>query len=168
MRKANKRAQEEIVGFVLVVVIVAVIFLIFLGLTIRQKSPITQKESRDVSEFLESMMDYTSKCAVVSDKAYVSLGMLERECYSGSSCRAGDNACSVLTRTIQEAVESNWKMGADRPVKGYIFNATYSSDALSKNVILLTKGNCTNERIGAEHLSPVYPGNIRSLLEICY
>lgn len=168
MRRMSKKAQEEIIGFVLVVVIVAVIFLIFLGLTVRQKSPITQKESGDVAQFLESVMDYTTRCAITSDRAYISLGMLVRECYSGSSCRAGENSCNMLTRTIQEAVESNWRVGVDRPVKGYRFNATYSSEAVMKNVVFIAKGNCTIERIGAEHLSPVYPGTIRSSLEICY
>lgn len=168
MIRRNRRGQEEIIGFVLVVVIVAVIFLIFLGLTIRKAPSATQKESYDVSEFLDSLMDYTSKCAVISDRVYLNIGALLRECYSGSSCRAGASSCSVLTRTIQEAIDSTWKVGDDRPVKGYIFNASYISDNSKKNVVLLSKGNCTGERIGAEHLTPVYPGNIRSSLEICY
>ncbi len=168
MKNLKRRGQEEIVGFVLIVVIVAVIFLIFLSLTLRRTPSVTQKESQDVSEFLESMMDYTSECAITSDRIYVNLGNLVRECYSGSSCRAGSNACSVLRRTVQESVETAWRVGADRPVKGYVFNATYVSDNTKKNVIFIAKGNCTSEKIGAEHLSPVYPGNIRSSLEICY
>ena len=55
--KMNRKAQEEIVGFVLIVVIVAIIFLVFLGIMIRQPGEVTSKESRDVSQFLGSMME---------------------------------------------------------------------------------------------------------------
>lgn len=168
MIKMKRKAQEEIIGFILIVVLVAVIFLVYLGITIRQKAPITQKESGDVAQFLESLMDYTTGCAIGSDTSFISLGELVKECYSGSSCRDGENTCKILIRTIKETVESNWRIGADRPVKGYIFNSTYNSGTTMKNIAFESKGNCTSERIGAEHLSPAYPGNIRSSLEICY
>ena len=168
MIKMKKKGQEEIIGFVLIVVIVAIIFLIFLGISVRQQAPVTQKESGDVSQFLESMMTYTTECAIGSGTSFINLGGLVRECYSGSSCGSGENTCKILTKTIQETVESNWRIGADRPVKGYIFNATYSSEATRKNIAFISKGNCSTERIGAEHLSPAFPGNIRSALEICY
>jgi hypothetical protein len=167
-RMKNKKAQEEIIGFVLIVVIVAVIFLVFLGIAIRRTSPITQQESRDVSQFLGSVMEFTSNCAISSENVYVNLGNLVRECYSGSRCLNGDDACTILNRTLQEAIESNWKMGLDRPVKGYLFNSTYSSESKTEEILIISKGNCTIERIGGEYLSPAYPGDIISSLEICY
>ncbi|MCU0642462.1 MAG: hypothetical protein MUF61_02700, partial [archaeon] len=41
----GRKAQEEIVGFVLVVVIVAIIFLIFLAIFVRRPAPASAKES---------------------------------------------------------------------------------------------------------------------------
>jgi competence protein ComGC len=166
--RKSKKAQEEIVGFVLVVVIVAVIFLVFLGITIRQKSPVTQRESGDVSQFIGSMMEYTTDCAITSDSAYISLGDAVRECYSGSVCRNSERSCDTLNRTLQGAIESNWKMGPDRPIKGYIFNSTYVSGNILRGILTIKKGNCTAERIGGEYLSPAYPGSVRSSLEMCY
>ena len=165
--KKQKKAQEEIVGFVVVVVIVAIIFLVFLGISTRRESPATRKDSGDVSQFLASAMEYTSSCAIVSDFAYINLGNVIRECYSNSKCRSEEDACHVLNRTLQEVIDSNWKIGADRPIKGYIFNATYRSESRAETFIIVSKGTCTSERIGAEYLMPAYPGNIRSSLEMC-
>lgn len=166
--KINKKAQEEIIGFVLIVVIVAVIFLIFLGISLRNQAPVTQREGGDVSQFLESVMEYTSSCAISSESAYLSIGELVKECYSGSTCRSGTGSCLVLRQMLQEIIETNWKIGADRPVKGYVFNATYVSEATKKDVMLLTKGECKTEKIGAEMPISAYPGNIETSLQICY
>jgi competence protein ComGC len=164
----NKKGQEEIIGFVLIVVIVAIIFLIFLGIFIRQKAPATQKESTDVYQFLQSMMEYTSDCAISYEPAFSNLGTLVKDCNADSMCKSGESACNTLNRTLRGAIESNWKIGPSTPYKGYVFNATYSSDSRVKEVMFITAGNCSRTgRIGAEYLSPAYPGTIASSLEIC-
>lgn len=168
MRKIKRKGQEEIVGFVVIVVIVAVVFLVILGLYVRQKAPTTQKESVDVGQFLDSAMEYTSDCRIRASQPYFSLGELIRECYARSECVDGEDSCGVLNRTLQEIIENNWRYGPDRPSKGYIFNSTYSSDFRTEEVLFITKGNCTIERIGAEYLTPARPsGSITSSLQIC-
>ena len=58
----NKKSQEEIVGFVVVIVLIAVIALVFLGLSLTKKQePI---ESRQVSNLLGAMLQYTTDCSV--------------------------------------------------------------------------------------------------------
>ncbi len=168
MTKIKRKGQEEILGFVIIVVIVAVIFLVFLGISIRRTSPATQREGADVSQFLRSAMEFSSGCTVTYEPNYLNIGGLLKECYSDSTCRSGEDSCHALSKALEEIIESNWKMGADRPVKGYTFNATYSSEGSSKSVIFISKGECKTERIGGEELFPVYPGNIRSTLQICY
>ena len=164
IRKMRRKGQEEIVGFVVIVVIVAVVFLVILGLYLRQENPATQRESIDVKQFLDSAMEYTSECKIGQ---YFSLGELIRECYDGTECLSEEGSCSVLNRTLQEIIEINWKIGDDRPFKGYIFNSTYSSGSYGEEVLFIIKGNCTTERIGAEHFSSAFPGSITSSLEIC-
>ena len=166
MRKIKKKGQEEIVGFVVIVVLVAVVFVVILGLYMNQNHPATERESRDVEQFLGSAMEYTSNCEVGS--RYFSLGELVRECYDDSECDSGEDGCGVLSRTLQEIIETNWKIGEDRPSKGYIFNSTYTSlGSYGEEVLFITKGNCTIGRIGAEYLSPAQPGSITSSLQIC-
>jgi hypothetical protein len=165
--RMRKKAQEEIIGFVLIVVIVAIIFLVFLGIFARQKAPVTQKESTDVSQYLESMMEYTSDCAISYVPAFSNLGTLVKDCDSKFMCQSGKSACETLNRTLREAIEMTWKIGADRPIKGYIFNASYVSDSTARDVMFIMEGKCSSNRMGAEYLSPAYPGTIRSSLEIC-
>lgn len=166
--RKTKKGQEEIIGFVLIVVIVAVIIVVLLGIFIRQKTPVTAKESIDVNQFLESAMEYTSECAISYEPAYSKVRVLVKDCYSEASCTSGERACDVLKRTIKQIIESSWKIGAERPSKGYIFNSSYVSDSRTTEFVLVQEGNCTGSRIGGEYISPAYPGDIRSTLEICY
>lgn len=164
----KKKAQEEIVGFVVIVVIVAIIFLVFLGIAIRKEAPSTRKETGDVSQFLESLLEYTTACTVSYEPNYLALDGLINECYHSSTCKSGERACELLTQTVEGAVEASWKIGPERPTKGYIFNATYVSESTIKPVIMITKGECKTEKIGAERPIQSYPGSIQVSLEICY
>ena len=74
--RINKKGQEEIVGFVLVIVLVAVIFLIFVGIFVRQDSNSTRQESIEVYQFLDSFMQQTSECAIGFEPAYSNVGEL--------------------------------------------------------------------------------------------
>ena len=49
----KRRAQEEIVGFVLIVVLVVIVLVIFLGISLRNPKP-QQRESEIIYQFLES------------------------------------------------------------------------------------------------------------------
>lgn len=168
MKIKNKKAQEEIIGFVLIVVIVVIIFLILLGIIVRQKPQVIQKESADVYQYLESMMEYTSDCAISYEPAFSRVGVLIDDCHLDSKCLNQKSACETLNLTLRETIEANWNIGQERAVKGYIFNATYSSNSGAKEVIFIFEGNCSSSMIGAEYLYPAYPGTIRSALEICY
>lgn len=164
----RKRAQEEIVGFVLIVVIVSIIFLVFLGIFIRQSPNELQKESREVYQFLESSMEYTTSCAISYEPAYSKLGELIRDCYSGSLCTSGKQACVVLNETLVGVLDSSWKVGPERAIKGYIFNATYSTNTTQQSILAISRGNCSFNRQGSEYLIPAFPGTIVSSLNLCY
>jgi len=51
----DKKAQEEMVGFVLIVVLVAIIAVIFLGITLRKPSNKIGQESERLSSFLSAV-----------------------------------------------------------------------------------------------------------------
>lgn len=167
MKKIKKKGQEEIVGFVVIIVLVAVVFLVILGLYMNKRAPVTQKESRDVEQFLTSAMEYTSECKIWQSEHYFSLGELFRECHDQTICDSGEDSCSMLKRTLEAVIGANWPYGDERPVKGYIFNSTYLYDSNSEEVLFMDAGNCTTESVGAEYNSPDQPGIITSSLVIC-
>ena len=68
--RAN-RSQQEMVGFVLIVVIVIVALMVFLVISVRKPSEI--KESAEVENLLDVLMDHTTECAVISEPDYDSV-----------------------------------------------------------------------------------------------
>ena len=168
--RVNRRAQEEIVGFVLIVVIVAVIFVIFLGISLNEKQDF-KKESKDIRRFIESTMDITTGCALNNEINYINVRTLLQECYRGKNCLDGKNTCNVLNETLQGALDASWNVAEDSAIKGYIFNADYSANVSSssvENIIKIERGKCMDERQGAEEFFSYYPGSISYSLEICY
>lgn len=165
----RKKGQEEIVGFVLIIVIVTVVFLVFLGISLRKGGETSgvKSESTEVYQFLESSMEFTTECAVRFENDVSILGELFEECYSGTKCLNEEMACDVLNKSLNEIFESSWQVGENRPVKGYEFKASYKSSDFEEEVISLRKGSCGKSVRGASYISPAFPGRIESVLQIC-
>ena len=88
----NKKAQHEILGFVLIVLIVSIIGVIFLSISIA-KGKGQKQNSVEISNFLESAMYYTTDCAISSFPKYQELQDLIKKCYDSPNqrCISRDN-----------------------------------------------------------------------------
>lgn len=138
----RKKAQEEMVGFALIIIVVAVILLIFLGFALRKQ----QKEiveSYEVESFIQAFLQYTTDCR--DNLEYLSIQKLIFDCYGGEMCLDGRSACDALNSTLKEILEESWKVEGDRPVKGY--ELKIASD--EEEILLITKGNLTGNSKGA-------------------
>lgn len=170
---SQRKGQEEIVGFVAIVLLVSVIALIFLGIS-ANKEPVMQKESRDINRFLESSMLYTTNCALGYEPNYLTPKDLLKECYSnkGKKCLDEKEVCSVLNESMQSILDSSWTVGSDAKTKGYLFKAIYSKNSSKmdgEEIIKFVKGNCSSgSYIEGDNFFSVYPGTITSSLRICY
>ncbi len=166
----NKSGQEEIVGFVVIVVLVVIIGVIMLGIGLRKGDSTVEQDSGEIYRFLESAMQYTTECAISYEPAFSSLGDLIEECNSNSGriCVNGEGVCDVLNRDIKEILEGSWKVGEDRPIKGYIFSSSYDSGAEVDEIVKIEGGVCEGGFRGSDYLSPAFPGTITSSLKLCY
>lgn len=148
--KINKKAQEEMVGFALIMIIVAVILVIFLSFSLR-KSQRDLVESYEVDSFLQAALQYTTDCEDYLE--HLSLRELIFSCNSNEKCLDGRNACEVLNSTWYTLLDSSWPVGENRPVKGFEFNIhSYSSrgeEAEGQEIISFNKGNITANSKGA-------------------
>lgn len=169
-----RKGQEEIVGFVVIVVLVAIIAVIFLGFSLRSEP--STRESVTYTQFLSSAFEYTTDCAVQpSERARVK--ELIGECYRGNSCLSGELSCSALNRTLREAIPRGLGIGEDRPLKGFTFRARHKATPSSTSgentqenaFITLTLGNCSGSTVqrGTSELQPSEGGVIVSTLEVC-
>ena len=164
----KKKGQEEIVGFVLIVVILAIAMVIFLGIKLRNLEP-TQKESEILYQFIESSMEQTTDCVIRQNSRNIDLNELIKECRSfDNNCLNGRSSCDVAQETMREITDSAWKIGPDYPTKGYEILAEYSTNSSeSEEIFAITSGNCTNNYIGNSYFIPQFPGSIVVRAKIC-
>ncbi len=166
--RMKRKGQEEMVGFIMIVVVVIVVLLIFLGFGLRNRDS-GFRESAEVSQFLQSSMEFTTDCAVGYIPAYARLGELFKECYRGSLCVGEKSSCETLNYTLEAIVGNSFRIGEEFPLKGYEFRSIYSmNSSATEEILFLSEGNCSSNRIGSEYLIPSSPGVIVNKLELCY
>lgn len=165
----NKKAQEEIVGFMLIVVIMAIVLVIFLGLIIRQNLN-NETESKEIHQFLESLMKYTTDCALSYVPDYSNLGSLIKECKKASICTSGKNSCEIANNTIAEILESSFIVSKESQIKGYEFLSIYSINKtqFGEEIVKMSKGSCNGSIKGSDLLFPADQGTISNSLRLCY
>lgn len=156
----HKLGQEELVGFVLVVVIVAVGGLVVIGLFFRIEGGKQENRSADISRFLDSAFLVTTKCHLTSPLFPANIGELAAACNSDrdENCLEGTNVCSVLNSSIKEIIKSSWAVGQNSTIKGYeleiVMTANRTSSQVSNSVLATNEGKCAGNYLTGEHLQP--------------
>jgi len=105
MKKINRKGQEEMVGFALIVVIVAVILLVFLSFSLREDEPEAVK-SYEIDNFIQSVLYYT-----IEDN--VDIRDLIRD------CKNYDEDCDVLEIELKTILEESWIVEEGSVIRGY-------------------------------------------------
>ncbi len=142
-----KKAQEEMVGFALIIIVVSVILLVFLGFSLKnnQKESV---ESYEVESFIQSTLQYTTTCE--DNFEPLSMQKVIYQCESGQSCLNGENPCQVMNSELGSLVNTSWKTGAERPVKGYEFLVKGHNETLFN----MAQGNKTINSKGSVQYLP--------------
>jgi len=167
----RKKGQEEIVGFVLIVVLIAVVFVIFLGIKLRNSEP-TQKESEIIYQFLESSMEQTTDCVLRPNGKNLVMNELIKEChFTDNTCISTKSSCETSKDTMKGILEATWKVGEEYPYKGYELNVNYdynsSSGEKNEEIFSIIEGNCNNTYIGNSYWISAFPGSIILEAKLC-
>lgn len=169
--RINNRAQEEAVGFVAIIVIVAIAMVFFIGLTLRDDEP-TGTKSIEINQFLESADRYTTDCQISLSDKYADLGELGIECYRNAyfTCFDGRLVCEVYNETIKNLINSSFAIGEGYVVKGYEFNLSYMSQNNQHSVYNQRVGDCSNNYKSEELMKSDGPGKgtFVSALKLCF
>jgi len=145
----RKKAQEEMIGFGLIIIIVAVILLVFLAVSLN-KSKKEALGDNEVNSFIQSFLSYTTSCAEYSDN-YYSIQKLITECVNyESDCLDGRKTCDVLNSTLKEILDESWRVSEESPIKGYELIITVDDEQL----IFFEKGNQTPNNKGSPQPFP--------------
>lgn len=153
--KKKRRAQNEIVGFALILIIVAVAFIIFISIYITKSSE--ESEDYQAKSFVQALLQYTTTC---EDEGLtnVTVQNLIKRCYEQEECYREEtnphgetDSCVVLNDTIKEIIKESWKIGPQNPNIGYSFIISFSDGIEAPtNFLNITEGNVVtnNYRIG--------------------
>lgn len=173
MRKLiSRKAQQEMVGFVLIVLIVMVGLLVFLVISLRSGGEIS--DSAEVENMLEVLMRKTTECAITFEPQYDNYEDLFKSCYDGDYCsNLGENSCNYLNESIRD--DLNEVMDTEATISAYQLKAYYlgenfdnSEEVVRDNIVNVGEGNCTGELRGAQRMISVRGGgSIRIEMIIC-
>jgi len=156
-----RKGQEEMVGFVMIIVLVSVIALVFLVISIRK--PTEMRTSKEVESFLHSALLFTSSCQSSSERVYDFKDLIEA-CLKNERCLDEENSCDVLNNTASELIETSFSVGENARYKAYNFKIYEENETL----ISLRKGNYTSSITGGELLLYISARNLNIRLELYY
>ncbi|MEK6820619.1 MAG: hypothetical protein AABX71_02815 [Nanoarchaeota archaeon] len=160
-KKKTRKAQEEMVGFVLIVVLVAIIALIFLGISMRKTT--RAEENKEIDSFLASTLLFTTNCRPSADAVYDFKDLI-RACLKNERCDELEKACDVLNKTAFNLIENSWKISEESREKAYIFRIYKGEESL----VYLAEGKESSKKQGAEIYLPVEGENVYLRMEIFY
>ena len=166
-----RKGQEEIVGFVVVVVLIAVVALVFLSFSLR--GDVQTRENVGLSYLVESVAEYTTSCSLYVAPDYASIGELYRACYQHTLCSDGVDSCLVLNQTLLPLINQSLRVGVDTPLRGYriTINALESVTGGERRLVpILThlEGNCsTGTQRGASDFRASGQAEIRATITTC-
>jgi len=113
--------------------LVAVIFLVFLGIMLHKSSSPLLQESKEADMFLTSMVEVTTPCQISS--YYTNVRELISYCNTGLAvCSSGQTACSVLQGTIRLILNQSFYAGPGKAIKGYEFIALDNSTGIERKI----------------------------------
>jgi len=144
MNRKNIRGQEEIVGFALIIMLVAVILLIFLGFSLRnsQKEVV---ESYEAESFVSATLQYTTDCGNNREK-HLSIQKMISECIDEKKCLDGRDSCELLALTLRGIIENSWNVKEGSPIKGYKWEILSGNKEVIPSI---QDGNSTNNYKGS-------------------
>lgn len=161
----GKLAQQEMVGFILIVILVVVALMVFL--IISASKPLVSVDSQSTKSLMSSVLSYTTDC-VVSEPYKMNVMEVMIGCYEGKKCvNLNKMSCVYLNETLtsimKSLVETDPTIVAYR-IEGYWQTGEQRPDAF----YTLSSGICASGK-GAKLQGEVQPldAELRVLLELC-
>jgi hypothetical protein len=132
----NKKGQDEMVGFAIIIIIIGVIILIAIGFLVntREENAIQDYE---IESFIESSLQYTTDCQ--DSLGFISIRELIIECSNNNLCLGGNSSCYVLNYTLSRMIKKGWTVSPQSSIKAYEFFAM----ADNQSIIMFKEGNKT-------------------------
>jgi len=140
----SRKGQQEIVGFVLIVVVVMIALMVFLIISVRDSAE--GGVSVKGSNIIDVIMAATSECAIVYVPDYDSYEDLIKSCHKGYSCsNLDETACDYLEDSVGDVVEALMK--SEATVDGWTLDLFVKD---GEGILKWEGGNCSRSVSGAQ------------------
>jgi hypothetical protein len=157
----KRKAQQEMVGFVLIVTIVVIAMMVLLFIFLRKGEG--SDDSIEVERMLQSISMMTTECAPVAVPNYNDFEDLFKTCYNGGRCKnLNKDACEYLNETLSDVLREITK--TDAMIVSY--SLVFSSEEKGK-ILEIKEGNCTGSLLGAMKTITRNSQTLRVNLRIC-
>jgi len=141
-----RKGQQEMVGFVLIVVIVIVGLLVFLVFALKQDDV---SENDIANNVLSAIMATSSDCAIVYEPNYDDMRDLFRSCYDGRRCaNTMEMACDTLEESLVSILDEVLMM--ESVINAYQLDFEVSDSDGKFEFFKLINGSCTGSIYGSE------------------
>lgn len=141
------------VGFALIIILVAVIFIVFIASYIR-KSP-EKVEDYEANSFVQALLQYTTSCEDDNSNR-VNVQRLIQRCKENERCTYDKDPCVILKETVEKIIEESWGVGPKNTVKGYYFTINKSE---TEQILKVEEGVVTNNyRTGLQDFGDPHEG----------
>jgi len=137
--RKNKKAQEEVMGFVIIILMVVIIGVVFFAFSLRKPVESTEQKQAELDDMINSMLLYTTECKLNNENQTIK--DLIKECSRSPStlCSSSENVCIKLNSTLKNMYSKLLGTGITNGyVHGYVLNITNS-----KQIVYLSEGNMT-------------------------
>lgn len=149
----NKKAQEEVFGFVIIVMIVIIIGVVFFAFALRRPTENIEPKSSQLDDLLQATLSYTTNCTI-NDKS--DIRYLIRTCQTNplKDCETTDNVCTFLKNELDEILKEFLGQNlANNYVHGYSLNISGPGKPIE-----IEKGNQTGNYFGSSIPLPTAQG----------
>lgn len=158
------RSQEEMVGFILIILLVVVIGVVFMGYSLRHKQEPLQNV--EVSSLINTMLEYTTNCTFYGIE-YMDLRDLFKSCYNQERCsNTEQDSCTYLEQLTKDMLDKSVDT-ENKPISAYEFRANFIGEAKNSTILSLTKGVCNKNITLASQQIAAEQGNILISLKFC-
>ena len=141
----NRRGQQEMVGFVLIVILVVVGLMVFLIISLNDAPE--HEKSVEVGNMLEAMMKHTTDCAIVYEPDYDDFEDLFKSCYQGDQCsNLGKSSCDYLNESLRGVL--NGMFATEATVGAY--EVDFFVKDVPEGLLHIFEGNCTGSVSSAQ------------------
>lgn len=163
----KKKGQQEMVGFVLIVVLVVIALMIFLIISVRQ--PVELQDNVALENLLASILKSTTECAIVFEPDYDSGRDLIKSCFDNKRCtNLGEGACEYLEKYFSSLVED--AVQSENAISAYELDI-YAEDLegrIIRDLLGLTGGECEGTLVGTSDRVSSSSGDIVIEFKACY